>query len=82
MAEQWTLESVQNLRRLVEEKAPVSVIAMMMRRGAGDVHAKLAELGLSAPMDEAAETEPESSAGEGHADTGPLRSRPDENSRH
>jgi hypothetical protein len=50
MGEYWSLESVHHLRELALEKTPVPVIAMTMRRGVGEVHAKLAELGLSAPM--------------------------------
>lgn len=50
MGEHWSLESVHHLRTLALEKTPVPVIAMTMRRGVGEVHAKLAELGLAAPM--------------------------------
>ncbi len=50
MGENWSLESVHHLRELALEKVPVPVIAMTMRRGVGDIHAKLAELGLTAPM--------------------------------
>ena len=51
MGEGWTLEAVQYLRRLVAEGAPVSVIAMAMRRGAGEIHEKIADLGLSPSME-------------------------------
>lgn len=54
MGEHWSLESVHHLRELALEKVSVPVIAMTMRRGVGEVHAKLAELGLTAPMDDAA----------------------------
>lgn len=53
MGEHWSLESVHHLRELALEKVSVPVIAMTMRRGVGEVHAKLAELGLTAPMGEA-----------------------------
>lgn len=62
MGEHWSLESVHHLRELALEKVPVPVIAMTMRRGVGEVHSKLAELGLSAPMGE--DDEPSGEAGQ------------------
>lgn len=43
----WTLENVQELRTLVREKAPASLIALRLRRSQTDVRSKASDLGLS-----------------------------------
>lgn len=45
----WTLEAVQQLTELAREGVPVPVISLKLKRSIGSIHAKLAELGLSAP---------------------------------
>jgi len=43
----WTLEQVAQLRELAAERVPVRLIALKLKRSEADVHAKVAELGLS-----------------------------------
>lgn len=45
----WSYEQVQELIALAREGVPASVISMKMKRSQSEVHAKLSELGLSAP---------------------------------
>ena len=44
----WSYEDVRNLRQLVNEGVPDSVISLKMKRSIADIHAKLSELGLVA----------------------------------
>jgi hypothetical protein len=43
----WTVENVQELKELIREKAPASLIALRLRRSQEDVHAKASELGMT-----------------------------------
>jgi hypothetical protein len=45
----WTFEAVQLLRELAREGVPVPVISLKLKRSIAAIHAKLAELGLTAP---------------------------------
>ena len=45
----WTLEAVQQLVRLAREGVPVPVISLKLKRSIASIHAKLTELGLTAP---------------------------------
>jgi hypothetical protein len=45
----WTLEAVQQLTELAREGVPVPVISLKLRRSVASIHAKLSELGLTAP---------------------------------
>ena len=45
----WTLEAVQQLRELARERVPVLVISLKLKRSIASIHAKLAEVGLTAP---------------------------------
>jgi len=45
----WTLEAVQQLRELARERVPVLVISLKLKRSIASIHAKLAEMGLTAP---------------------------------
>jgi len=45
----WTLEAVQQLRGLARQGVPVPVISLKLKRSIAAIHAKLAELGLTAP---------------------------------
>ncbi len=47
----WTLENVQELKELIREKAPASLIAMRLRRSQADVRAKAEELGMALSPD-------------------------------
>ena len=46
----WTLEAVQQLRELAREGVPVPLISLKLKRSITSIHAKLAELGLTAPQ--------------------------------
>ncbi|MEH3148507.1 MAG: hypothetical protein PGN34_25010 [Methylobacterium frigidaeris] len=43
----WTLESVQQLRDMAREGVPASVMSLKLKRSLPDIHAKLAELGIT-----------------------------------
>ncbi|WP_200937406.1 hypothetical protein [Methylobacterium sp. Leaf112] len=43
----WTLEKVQELRSLAQERVPISVISLRLKRPIETVSAKLAELGIT-----------------------------------
>jgi hypothetical protein len=43
----WTVENVQELKELIREKVPASVISLRLRRSQEDVHAKASELGMT-----------------------------------
>jgi hypothetical protein len=45
----WTLEGVQQLRELAREGVPVPVISLKLKRSVAAIHAKLTEVGLTAP---------------------------------
>ena len=45
----WTLEAVQQLRELAREGVSVPVISLKLKRSVTSIHAKLTELGLTAP---------------------------------
>jgi hypothetical protein len=45
----WTIEAVQELMALAREGVPVTVISLKLKRSITAVHAKLSELGLTAP---------------------------------
>jgi hypothetical protein len=45
----WTLEAVQELVALAREGVSVPVISLKLQRSISAIHAKLAELGLTAP---------------------------------
>jgi hypothetical protein len=45
----WTLEAVQQLRELAREGVPVQLISLKLKRSIALIHAKLTELGLTAP---------------------------------
>ena len=45
----WTLEAVQQLTELAREGVPVPIISLKLKRSVASIHAKLAELGLTAP---------------------------------
>ena len=45
----WTLEAVQQLAQLAREDVPVPVISLKLKRSITSIHAKLTELGLTAP---------------------------------
>ncbi len=45
----WTLEAVQQLAELAREGVPVPVISLKLKRSITSIHAKLTELGLTAP---------------------------------
>jgi hypothetical protein len=45
----WTLEAVQQLAELAREGVPVPVISLKLKRSIASIHAKLTELGLTAP---------------------------------
>jgi hypothetical protein len=45
----WTLEAVQELAQLAREGVPVPVISLKLKRSIASIHAKLTELGLTAP---------------------------------
>jgi ribosomal protein L32E len=43
----WSIESVQHLRSLANEKVAAPVIAMILKRPETEIHAKASELGFS-----------------------------------
>ena len=45
----WTLEAVQQPAELAREGVPMSVISLKLKRSIASIHAKLTELGLTAP---------------------------------
>ena len=45
----WKLEAVQQLRELAREGVPVPLISLKLKRSIAAIHAKLTELGLTAP---------------------------------
>jgi hypothetical protein len=45
----WTLEAVQQLTELAREGVSVPIISLKLKRSVAAIHAKLAELGLTAP---------------------------------
>lgn len=45
----WTLEAVRELAELAREGVSVPVISLKLKRSVASIHAKLAELGLTAP---------------------------------
>jgi hypothetical protein len=47
----WTLEAVEALVALVKEGTPPSVISLKLKRSIVDVRAKIAELGLTPPVE-------------------------------
>jgi hypothetical protein len=47
----WSLEAVQQLIALARERVPVSVMSLKLKRPVPAIHAKLAELGISPPVE-------------------------------
>ncbi len=45
----WTLEAVRQLTELARKGVPVPVISLKLKRSITAIHAKLTELGLTAP---------------------------------
>jgi ribosomal protein L32E len=46
----WSIEAVQHLRSLANEKVAAPVISMILKRPEAEIHAKASELGLSLRM--------------------------------
>jgi hypothetical protein len=47
----WSYEAVQQLIALAKERVPVSVMSLKLKRPLPAVQAKLAELGISTPVE-------------------------------